>query len=223
MTQVTKLQDFLQRGLGRAAVALGAWCDAYRPDGADDPLAAKHRVMRMHASFSPPGKAFLSPEGYGQAIWLGIFDAAYTRAGDYIVREESRSGALDGGVWFIAAQQPLLPVLCVRASRVVTMARPAAAGAPGLNDYGGVSLASAAKLLTRWPASVLSMRGSGLDRTDLPADAADATWHALLPAVPGVVLRSGDLMTDDLGRTGVVGSAELSELGWRLLVKQAAT
>lgn len=213
----------IQRGLGRAAMTLGDWCDAYRPDGAGDPLDVRHRFMRLQASFSLPGTPFMSPAGYGQATWWGVFDAAYTRAGDYIVRPESRRGAADGGVWFVAAQQPLLPVLCVRASRVVTLARPQAPGAPGVNGYGGVSLATATKLLTEWPASMMSMRGDGLDRAGLPADAADGSWHVLLPAPYGVVLRSGDLMTDDIGRTGVVVAAELTDLGWRLLVKQAAT
>ena len=48
-------------------------------------------------------------------------------------------------------------------------------------------------------------------------------WTVLLPAFPGVVLRPADLMTDDLGRTAVVAAAELTDLGWRLSVKQATT
>jgi hypothetical protein len=38
-----------------------------------------------------------------------------------------------------------------------------------------------------------------------------------------VVLLNGDLMTDDLGRTGVISSAELTDLGWRMLVRQTTT
>ena len=39
----------------------------------------------------------------------------------------------------------------------------------------------------------------------------------------GGVLRLADLMTDDLGRNSIVSGAELTDLGWRLSVKQAAT
>ncbi len=223
MAQVEKLQDMIQRGLGRAAIAIGEWCDAYRPTGAEDPLAPERRYIRLQASFSSPIKSSEKVNSYGEAIWLGIFDSAYTRTGDYIVRKESRPGTLDGGVWFIAGQQPLRPVLCVRANRVVSITRPFAVSAPGLNNYGGVDRRNVTTLLTKWPVSVLSARGAGLDRTNLPADSGDGSWHVLLPEVPRVVLRSGDLMSDDLGRLGVVGSAELSELGWRLQVKQAAT
>jgi hypothetical protein len=38
-----------------------------------------------------------------------------------------------------------------------------------------------------------------------------------------VVLRPADLMIDDLGRNAIVSAAELTELGWRVSVKQATT
>jgi hypothetical protein len=78
-------------------------------------------------------------------------------------------------------------------------------------------------LLSGYPASVINAYGAGLNPTDLPGDAPPRAWEVLLPAAPGLVLLNGDLMTDDLGRTGVVSSAELTDLGWRLLVKQTTT
>ena len=217
------LQDLIQRGLGRAAVAAGAWCDAFRPKGPHRPLAVENRYLKLPAAFSAPRGWFVHPEGYGQAAWWGVFDAAYTRPGDYIVRPESRAGANDGGTWFIAAQQPLLPVLCVRAARVVDVLRPGAEAVPGVGGYGGMTKAESTELLTDWPASVLVAGGSALGPLELPADPSPGSWEVLLPAVPGVVLRPGDLVVDDLGRAAVVGAAELSALGWRLLAKQATT
>jgi hypothetical protein len=38
-----------------------------------------------------------------------------------------------------------------------------------------------------------------------------------------VILHQSDLMTDDLGRNAVVATAELTDLGWRITVKQATT
>jgi hypothetical protein len=218
-----RLQDKIQRGLGRAARVIGAWCDAYRPADNSDPLQPKNRFLRLKASFSPQDTRYSKPAGYGEPAWSGIFDAAYTRAGDYIVRAASKQGANDGGVWFIAAQQPLLPVLCVRATRIVSAARPAAPGAAGVSGYGGVTVATATPLFTAWPASMRAAGGSGLDQVDLPADAPPGAWSVLLPTIPGVLLRTGDLITDDLARTAVVSSAELTDLGWRLLVKQVST
>jgi hypothetical protein len=215
-----RLQDLIRRAYGRAAVSVGNWCDAYRSSDAVDPLHPKNRFMLLQAAFTSPRPDNNRPVGYGMATWWGVFDSAYTRPGDYIVRKESRPG---DGTWFIAAQQPLLPVLCVRAARVVSFVRAAATTTSGVGSYGGFTRADANSLLTGFPASVLNANMAGLDPTDLPADVKPESWQVLLPARPGVVLRTGDLMSDDLGRNGVVSAAELSDLGWRLMVKQTTT
>ncbi len=44
-----------------------------------------------------------------------------------------------------------------------------------------------------------------------------------MPATPEVILLPSDLMTDDLGRNAVVAAAELTDLGWRMTMKQATT
>ena len=221
--RASRIWDLVQKGLGRAGRALGPLCDAYRPAGASDPLSLANRFLRLPAAFAPHGGKWDRPQGYGQAMWDGLFDTAYTRPGDYIVRRESEAGAADGGIWFVATQQKLLPPLCIRASRVVTFARAPLAQAAGLNGYGGVTTLARTALLRDWPASVLDSGASGAYQADLPTDTSLGSWSVLLPRLPDIVLKAGDFMTDDLGRTGVVGAAELSELGWRLNVKQAAT
>lgn len=145
----------------------------------------------------------------------GIFDAAYTRPGDYLVQE--------GAVWFIASQEPLLPVLCVRCNRVVSFSRPVTSSTTGIAEYGGVASTSMTSLLQSWPASVLGASGSGEPQADLPSDNTVPYWTVLLAAFPGVTLLPADLMSDDLGRNATVAAAELTELGWRLTVKQAIT
>jgi len=221
--QADRLRDLIRRAYGRAAFTLGDWCHAYRPSGVADPLHHRNRFMLLQAAFVSPRPDNDRPVGYGMATWWGVFDSAYTRPGDYIVQEESRPGAADDATWFIAAQQPLLPVLCVRAPRVVSFTRPASTTDSGVASYGGYTSANADALLTNFPASVLNADILGLDPTDLPSDAIPESWQVLLPARPEIVLRNGDLMSDDLGRNGVVSSAELSDLGWRLLVKQTTT
>jgi hypothetical protein len=76
----------------------------------------------VQAAFLRPGDGAARPVEYGQAVWDGVFDAAYTRPGDYLVRRR------DKAVWFAAAQQELLPVMCVRAERVVGFVRPGGGG-----------------------------------------------------------------------------------------------
>ncbi len=207
-----RLQDRISRGLGAAARHIGAAYDAYRPVGATDPLAPANRYLRLPAAFDAEDPTFKRPSGYGRATWFGIFDSAYTQPGDYLRGP--------GGTFFVAAQQALLPSLCVLANRVVSLSRPAAPTVPGMNSYGGILLATATPLLTGWPASILTA-GSGTVG-DLPGDAGIPSWTMLLPQTP-VALRAADLIRDDLGRAYVIGTAEYTALGWRILAKQAAT
>jgi hypothetical protein len=175
------LQDRIYRSLNTAARTVGINTDAYRPSGQSDPLAQPNRYLHLNAAFTTHDGKFAHPNGYGEALWYGIFDAAYTRPGDYLVQ--------NGTVWFIASQQRLLPT----------------------------------PLLTNWPASVLGASGRGHPTSDLPGDTAIPYSTVLMPEYPNVVLHPSDLMTDDLGRNAVVAAAELTELGWRIAVKQATT
>jgi len=208
------LQDTISRALGRAATIAGTWFDAYRPSGVTNPLASQNRFLRLNALLTPDSGNLKAPVGYGHATWSGIFDTAYTQPGDYLVSHAA--------TWFIAAQQKLLPVLAVKTTRTVSFARAAAPLAPGLNTYGGLTTATAMPLTGLWPASVLAAGGNAQD-AGLPADGSPGIWTVLLPVIGAVVLRNGDLFTDDLARSGVVSSAELTDLGWRLTVKQATT
>ena len=141
------LTDRVYRGLNAAARKTGADTDAYRPSGATDPLASNNRFLRLRAAFTARDGRFAHPNAYGDALWYGIFDAAYTRPGDYLAQAD--------GVWFIAAQQRLLPVLCVKTNRVVSFSRPSAPSGTGINKYGGTTATTSRPLLTSWPASVL--------------------------------------------------------------------
>jgi hypothetical protein len=210
-----RLTDRVHRGLNAAARVVGADTDAYRPSGSSDPLAPTNRFLRLRAAFTAHDGRFAHPNAYGEALCYGILDAAYTRPGDYLTQAD--------GVWFIAAQQRLLPVLCVQTNRVVSFFRAAAPVNTGVNKYGGVTAKSNRPLLTNWPASVLGVSGRSHPSAGLPSDTSVPSWTVLLPAVPGVVLLPSDLMSDDLGRNAVVVGAELTELGWRLTVNQATT
>ena len=209
------LQDRIHWALNTAARAIGIQTDAYRPSGVSEPLDPVNRFLRLRAAFTSADGRFARQNAYGDALWHGVFDAAYTRPGDYLVQ--------DRAIWFIAAQQRLLPVLCVRTNRVVTFWRPAAPTNTGVNTYGGVTIATNAPLLTNWPANVLGASARGQPQSDLPSDSSIPYWTVLLPAISGVILRPSDLMTDDLDRHAVVAAAELTELGWRITAKQATT
>ena len=208
--RIHRLQDRIDKGLGAAARHIGHQVDAYRPTTANNPIAPENRYLRLHAAFNDEDLSFRRPIVYGRATWSGIFDRAYTKPGDYLCGPD--------GAFFIAAQQSLVPALCILTNRTIAIARPAAPALAGVNAYGGLLATTATPVLTGWPASIL-FAGAG-SPGELPGDASTPTWTILLPATPAALL-AADIITDDIGKSYVIGSAELTSLGWRILAKQA--
>jgi len=208
-----QLQDRLHWGLNRAANILGRTADAYRPRGCGNPVNLANRYLRLHAAFTRADAGFSRAVSYGVAEWCGIFDAAYTRVGDYLVQ--------DHHAWFIIAQQPLLPVLCIKANRVVSIARSVTAGDAAALDASGSQ--SMTRVISDWPASVLGIETEGRSLSHLPGDTAIPAATVLLPSTHGKRIQRADLVTDDQGTTSLVVSSELSDLGWRLNIRQVTT
>ena len=213
--QSVKLQDRLYRGLNTAARAVGVDTNAYRPSTVSNPLTPVNRFLRLRAAFTARDGRFEHANGYGQVMWYGIFDAAYTQPGDYLVQEQE--------VWFIAAQQLFAPVLCVHTNRRISITRQAAPSNTGLSSYGGSNIIPNTLVLENWPASVLGSTSRNHPEARLPSDMPVPYWTILLPVFPPVILRTGDFISDDLGRNAVVAGAELTDLGWRIAARQAAT
>jgi hypothetical protein len=210
-----KLQDRLYLGLGLSARHIGQSADAFRPIRPYQPLDKINRFLRFPATFVSAGGGDQRTNSYGDALWHGIFDASYTRPGDYLV--------LECGTYFIASQDHLLPVLCVRTNRTISIIRPNMQIDAANNAYGGYTPGSSTTLVESWPASVLGENRSSASETDLPTDQTVPYWNVLLPSIARIVLSPGDLITDDLNRTAVVAGSELSDLGWRITAKMTTT
>lgn len=191
-----RIQSLAYRGMGKAAQRIGLPFDVYRPAGASSPLASGNKVASaLPAHFTADG-GYTKPNAYGQATWQAMLDGAQVSVGDYLTG--------DPGVFFIAAKQPLLPILAVGCNRTVSITQ------------GGAS-----PVAVGWPASVLIARSGGADAIQsTPGAPSNPSWHCLLPAVPGIALDVADLLTDDLLRSYSVDSAELTDLGWRLQISQ---
>lgn len=208
------LQDRIAAGLGKAALKLGIATDAFRASSASTPLALRNRFLRLPVAFHI-GKGFDTPSTHGAPLWQAMLDSAYTKPGDYLVQREA--------IWFIASQPRLLPVLCVKTNRMISFTRAAVADRVGPGDYAGMQRGALRAVLTNWPASMLASGAARGTAAHLPADLPATQWSVLLPAFPAVVLHAGDRMMDDLGRAGIVTSADLTDLGWRLSVREAST
>ncbi|GEM_PF-762752 len=191
----TRLQSLVYKGLGKAAAHTGLPFQGYRPNGALNPIDPANATAQLSASFTT-SYAYGKPNTYGQATWQAVLDGSQVNVGDYLV------GA--PGTFFIAAKQPLLPILAVGCNRVVSITQ------------GGTN-----PVAVGWPASILveSTRGNA-PLEDIAGSPSTPHWWMLLPAVPDLTMEVADLVTDDLGRQYFMTAAELSDLGWRCSIQQ---
>jgi hypothetical protein len=210
-----RLQDRLYLGLGVSARRIGQPADAFRPAGPFHPLNPENRFLRLPATFISASGKYGHANQFGDVFWYGIFDGSYTQPGDYLV--------IGSGQFFVASQAPLLPILCVRANRIISIAQPKMQMGIASNAYGGYTLGSSIILIDGWPASVLGENRSSRSITDLPTDQVIPYWSVLMPSPSGIVLSPGDIITDDLGRTAVIVGSELTDLGWRISARMATT
>lgn len=214
-------------GRGKAALRLGLLYDVMRPETASDPFTQK--VTTLNAAFNNTDNKYLKANHPGDPLWYADLDGRQTQVGDYLVGPES--------LYFIAAQQQLLPVLCVECNRAVRMMRPAVpvpeseADNVSVLPYNGLCQSADESVdvlgsrpldgipATGWPASVLFGKGRQRNNTGLKAGTQEQLgWQIMLPVSVPIVFQPGDVLVDDLNNTFSVSGAELSDSGWRLQV-----
>lgn len=228
MVSQATVQTKVAFGLGKAALALGAPCQWFRPMGPSNPLALPYG--QIIAFFRSPGGPFVNPQPYGKAAYLGTFDPTLVEIGDYLIEPAT-------GTFFVATLSPVQYPLCVLCNHVLTFARPGSAsssdtgaamateGQPAndaSHDYYGGDIASAeVPLMSGWPASVLNKSRGSLGETKLPGDVRLGSMEILIPSVSGVVLQPNDQITDETGLRYTISAPEVTSYGWRLLAEIA--
>jgi hypothetical protein len=208
------LQSKIYYGYAKSAQYIGTPFNQFRPTSATNPVAGAP-IATLNASFNAQDMKYSKPNPYAKPLWFALVDGRLTAVGDYLI------GA--SGTFFIAAMQPLLPILAVECNRTINVLRPQQLAGTGTVGYGGDTVANETVLMTGWPASVLQGTKGEKGDTDLPGDVRNPWWAVLFPYFPGVALRTGDIITDDLTRRYIISSAELTDLGWRLTSIQAQT
>ncbi len=205
------LQAKIYKGYGQAAKRIGFPYQQFRATSANNPLLTT-ALQTLPASFTT-NFSYSAPNKYGQATWLGLFDGRTFLPGDYLVGK--------GGTFFIAAMQATLPIYCVQTNRVVSVLRVGMDAGVGLGGWAGDTAATEVPLMQGWPASILQGAKGETNDVKLPGDVKTPWWAILMPAYPGVVFRTSDIIRDELGRKYVISSAELTDMGWRITAMQA--
>jgi len=208
------LQQKIWYGYSKSAQYIGTAFNQFRPTTPINPFATGP-IATLLASFNAQDMKYSKPNPYAKPLWYALVDGTQTAVGDYLQSCDQ--------MFFIAAMQPLLPILAVQCTNTLNIYRPQQQTLPGANPYGGTVDENQTELMTGWPASVLQGTKGEKDGAVLPGDVRLPWWAILLPAFPGVTLRSADIITDDIDRRFIISSAELTDLGWRCTAMQAET
>lgn len=222
-------------GTGGLAEALGEPFDIYRPSGLSNPLAFVNKRDTCKAAFtsgSSQGYNFQKAPGYSEALWSTLIDPSGLQQGDFLHASDM--------TYFIAAMEPLLPVLSVRCNQVVKIERPTGAntgtgGAAasdlvsqvgGTRPYLGQSVASDGggsgfmELATDCPIYMNAKAGRATgSRNSLPADApGPSIWtiYASASEFPRDSIQDHDVMIDEDGYRYYVSLTEWTRLGFRM-------
>ncbi|TCG09356.1 hypothetical protein BZM27_06025 [Paraburkholderia steynii] len=209
-----KLQAKVWKGYSLAAKRIGPAYNLFRPIAAINPFS-NGPIATLNASFNAEDMTYGRPNKYGKPTWFALVDGSQTQVGDYLSNNDQ--------TFFIAAMQPILPILAVDCNRTINVLRPQQQSGFGAQPYGGDTAAGETALMTGWPASVLQGTKGEKNEVNLPGDVRNPWWQILMPAFPGVVIGTADILTDDLQRRYSVSSAEATDLGWRITAMQAQT
>lgn len=209
----TLLQPKIYAGYAKAADHIGLPFQQYRPTTAANPLSGA-ALQTLSASFNVKDMAYGKAADYAKAGWYCLADGRQLAQGDYLTG--------NGHTYFIAAMDPLLPILAILCNRTVTVYRPQQESGVGAVGYGGNTQANQRAIVTAFPASVLLATKAENGPVNLPGDVRAAWANLLLPPIPGgVTILDHDVVTDDLGGRYIVSGAELSELGWRCTMQES--
>jgi hypothetical protein len=212
-------------GYGKAAQRIGYNFDVYRPSAPmyspptpSYALSPLNKITTLPASFTVGATKFNFEKApnYKDMVWSGLFDGTAVHAGDYLNNSTH-------GVYFVAAMPDILPILCVRCNHTVSLVCPPVNTAVGVLGYNGTTAASETSVMTQWPAFIMYMQKGRVTEVGLPMDLPSPYYTVLLPSYAGLLLRSGDIVKDEMAQRYVVSVAELSMFGWRLECQIAVT
>ena len=204
------IQSKIYAGRAKAALRIGLSCAVHRSLSAASPL---NQVATLNAAFNSGDSNYKKPSTPGNPIWYGDFDGNQTLPGDYLIRVS------DGAVWFVAAQQQLLPIICIDCNRAVSVVRQNQQSSVGALNYGGKIPGNEAVILgasSPWPASILFGGRRQSTGAGLPEDVGQSGFRIMLPPSVPITIIAGDIIIDDLANRYVVESAEISDTGYRI-------
>ena len=171
---------------------------------------------------NPCTVSYASPDSL-YSDWIGCYETNYqipvvAKVGDYLV--PAGLPPQDNSIYFVAQEQYLLPILGVKCNATIDIIRPTYPTGNGYQGYSEYTQATSEVIAVQMPVSLLELGSAEKAPTKLPTDTNQPKVIILMPNLGGVVVRTDDIIIDEVNQNYVVNDNELTELGWRIVATQ---
>lgn len=211
-----QINQKIRYGYYKAAKKLGQDFNLYRSATPINPIQSGNLVGVIKCVATVDWKWMRSNKP-GNAVWWLVADGQSSseplslREGDYLVGDKT---------FFVLSKEYQMPMSGAECNRIVSIVRPTQSIAKGNQGYTAYPASGTTPVFTNMPASVLKdSRGARAD-SKLPTDTLQPEWIVLLPNLGGVDIKTGDIMTNEVGENYVLSVDEKTEFGWRLTARQ---
>ncbi len=205
-------------GYGKAAIRLGVTHAVYRSPNGVNPIQAANQLasqlIGIDADYS-----YEKAKKYGDPTWQMLpEDGLSLQNYDYIVGPSVTYYIAD-----IASDERLSPPICVECNATLNLFDPINTLAPGANNY--QQLGKGTPILLNCPASILQHTRMATNNMKLPSSVPLPYYNIYLPDFDDVIIKTGQILTDNTGRKFAVLSAERTKknLGFRIIASLEGT
>lgn len=206
MVAYAHVQERISYGYAKAAEKVGQTFALYRAPNGINPINQNNYLQDVFVSANVSWD-YMKASAYGNAVYQLIIDQRVIKAGDILVG--------NGVTFFINAAEPLLPTNGVQCNRSVRLTRPSGTHLAGANPYGGYDPLDVEEILLNCPVSILDKGRPASAGFKLPLDVGMPRTIILMPFLPNVEPRIGDLLDDDRGVRVALYSVEKTDFGFR--------
>ncbi len=216
MVNYALVEQKIQKGYAKVGKYIGAVYTVYRAQGPNDPIAPANVVTQTNAAIDVSAKmTWPRPAVFGQSEpdAYGAFDLTGINPGDYFVGPQ--------GTFFLHDIEAFVAYHMTWCNTTVSLLR---SEAPDFADspYMADAVSQDTPLAQNWPANIILTGRHERTSLDLPGDAKTGYFMARLPVSFPVQVRQNDRIQEPDGGVFLVAAAELTPLGWRLMMVRAA-
>lgn len=213
-----KINEKIRFGYARAAQKLGRQTALYRSSSAIDPLNEDNFIGYLPMVVSQDF-TWMKANRPGNAYWLLFIDG---RQSTYPLSAQEMDYLVDAdNTYFVLSKEYQLPMQAVQCNAMVQVIRPDQSTEAGVQAYSAFTPDSSLLKMDKVPCSILMKAAGEKPPSKLPTDTREPSWVVLMPHLGEIILKTGDVIIDDLERQFVISVVEVTEFGFRLTALQA--